>query len=85
MSLTAPSTGATYTAPASIAITATAGNLYLGGFDVGAGIAIGLMLVPGAFLGRRVAQALPLPALGRIVGVTLIAAGISFAIKATAA
>ena len=68
-----------------IALTATAANLYLGGFDIGAGVAIGLMLVPGAFLGRRLAQALPLRALGRIVGVTLIAAGISFAIKATAA
>ena len=41
------------------------------------------MLIPGALLGGRVAQALPLVALGRIVGVTLIAAGISFAIKAT--
>lgn len=65
-----------------IALTASAGNVYLGNVDIGAGIAIGLMLVPGAFLGRRVAQALPLAALSRIVGVTLMAAGASFALKA---
>lgn len=65
-----------------IALTATAGNLYLGGLDVGAGTAIGLLLLPGAFCGPRVAQALPLVALTRVVAVTLLAAGISFAYKA---
>lgn len=65
-----------------IALTATAGNLYMGNVDVGAGIGIGLMLVPGAFLGRRVAQSLPLVALSRIVAVTLVAAGVSFGLKA---
>ena len=65
-----------------IAAMATAGNLYLGGVDVGAGAAIGLMLVPGAYLGHRLASVLPLAALTRLVGLTLIAAGISFAIKA---
>jgi uncharacterized protein len=65
-----------------IALTATAGNLYLGGVDVAAGAAIGLMLVPGAFLGHRLASLLPLMVLTRLVGITLIAAGISFAAKA---
>jgi uncharacterized membrane protein YfcA len=65
-----------------IALTATAGNLYLGGVDVAAGAAIGLMLVPGAFVGHRLAASLPLGALTRLVGITLIAAGVSFALKA---
>ncbi len=65
-----------------IALTATAGNLYLGGVDVAAGAAIGLMLVPGAFLGHRLAGFLPLVVLTRLVGITLIAAGVSFAVKA---
>jgi uncharacterized membrane protein YfcA len=65
-----------------IAAMATAGNFYLGGVDVAAGAAIGLMLVPGAFLGHRLAGILPLVTLTRLVGVTLIAAGLSFAIKA---
>lgn len=65
-----------------IAALATAGNLYIGGVDVAAGGAIGLMLVPGAFLGHRLAGVLPLSALTRLVGLTLIAAGLSFAIKA---
>jgi uncharacterized membrane protein YfcA len=65
-----------------IAALATAGNLYLGGVDVVAGAAIALMLVPGAFLGHRLAGVLPLGALTRLVGLTLIAAGLSFAIKA---
>jgi len=65
-----------------IAALATAGNLYLGGVDVAAGAAIGLMLVPGAFLGHRLAGVLPLAALTRLVGLTLIAAGLSLAIKA---
>jgi uncharacterized membrane protein YfcA len=65
-----------------IAALASAGNLYLGGLDVAAGAAIGLMLVPGAFLGHRLASVLPLAALTRLVGLTLIAAGISFAVKA---
>jgi uncharacterized membrane protein YfcA len=65
-----------------IAAMATAGNLYLGGVDVGAGAAIGLMLVPGAFLGHRLAGVLPLVMLTRLVGLTLIAAGVSFAVKA---
>ena len=46
--------------------------------------AIGLMLVPGAFLGHRLAKVLPLNALTRLVGITLIAAGVSFAFKAAA-
>jgi uncharacterized protein len=65
-----------------IAAMATVGNFYLGGVDVAAGAAIGLMLVPGAFLGHRLAGILPLVTLTRLVGVTLIAAGLSFAIKA---
>lgn len=64
-----------------IALTATAGNLYHGGLDLRAGAAIGLMLIPGALLGRRVARALPLVALSRIVGVTLIAAGVGFGVR----
>jgi uncharacterized membrane protein YfcA len=65
-----------------IALTASAGNLYLGGVDVAAGAAIGLMLVPGAFVGHRLAGILPLAVLTRLVGITLVAAGISFAVKA---
>lgn len=68
-----------------IGLTATAGNLYFGDVDIGAGITIGLILVPGVFLGVRTARALPLIVLSRVVGVTLIAAGISFAVKAVAA
>jgi uncharacterized membrane protein YfcA len=67
-----------------IAAMATAGNFYLGGVDVVAGAAIGLMLVPGAFLGHRLAGILPLVTLTRLVGVTLIAAGLSFIVKAAA-
>ncbi len=65
-----------------IALTATAGNLYVGSVDSGAGIVIGLMLIPGAFFGRHVARSLPLVVLTRIVGVTLLAAGVGFAVKA---
>ncbi len=65
-----------------IALTATAGNLYLGGVDVVAGAAIGLMLVPGALLGHRLAGFIQVRMLARLVGVTLIGAGVSFAVKA---
>ena len=65
-----------------IALTASAGNLYVGGVDVVAGVAIGLLLIPGALLGHRLATYLPLTVLTRLVGVTLIAAGVSFACKA---
>jgi uncharacterized membrane protein YfcA len=65
-----------------IAVTASLGNLYLGGVDLAAGTTIGLLLVPAAFLGHRLAGFLPLAALVRLVGTLLIAAGISFALKA---
>jgi uncharacterized membrane protein YfcA len=65
-----------------IAITASAGNLLLGEVDVRTASAIGFLLLPGALLGRRVARALPLVALSRVVGVTLVAAAVSFAARA---
>lgn len=65
-----------------IALTASAGNLALGGVDVRAATAIGLLLLPGALCGRRVVRSLPLLALSRVVGVTLIAAAVSFAARA---
>jgi uncharacterized membrane protein YfcA len=65
-----------------IALTASAGNLYLAQVDVRTATTIGLLLLPGALLGRRVARALPLTALSRVVGVTLVAAAASFAARA---
>jgi uncharacterized membrane protein YfcA len=65
-----------------IALTASLGNLYLGGVDLVAGTTIGLLLIPSALLGHRFAAYLPLVALVRLVGTLLIAAGISFAFKA---
>lgn len=65
-----------------IALSASAGNLYLGGVDIIVGTAIGLVLVPGSFLGYYLSSRLPLPALSRLVGLALVAAGISFALKA---
>jgi hypothetical protein len=65
-----------------IAITASAGNLLLGEVDVRIGTTVGLLLLPGALLGRRLALALPLAALSRVVGVTLVAASASFAARA---
>jgi uncharacterized membrane protein YfcA len=65
-----------------IAIMASAGNLLLAEVDVRTAIAIGLLLLPGALFGRRVARALPLAALSRVVGVTLVAAAASFAARA---
>lgn len=65
-----------------IALTASAGNLYVGGVDVAAGAAVGLMLVPGALLGHRLRTVLPLAGLRQLVGLTLMAAGLSFAWKA---
>lgn len=78
--LTAISTGQAVQLP--IALTATAGNLALADVDIGAGVVIGLMLVPGALIGRRLAAALPLVALSKLVGATLVAAGCGFALKA---
>jgi len=65
-----------------IALTASAGNLLLAEVDVRAATAIGLLLLPGALFGRRLAAALPLAALSRVVGVTLVAAAVSFAVRA---
>ena len=65
-----------------IAITASASNLLLGEVDVRTATAIGLLLLPGALFGRRIAVALPLAALSRVVALTLVAAAVSFVARA---
>ncbi|RPH58246.1 MAG: sulfite exporter TauE/SafE family protein, partial [Burkholderiales bacterium] len=65
-----------------IAATATLGHALGGGVDWAAGAALGLMLVPGVFAGRRLAQAMPLAMTTRLVGVVLLAASGGLAFKA---
>lgn len=65
-----------------IAATATLGNALAGGVDAVAASAIGVALVPGVFVGRRVASALPLAWLTRALAVLLIALGAWFALRA---
>jgi uncharacterized membrane protein YfcA len=65
-----------------IAATATIGNVLTGGADLVAGAVLGLMMVPGALTGRRLAEALPQRVLGYIVGVMLLASGLGFVLKA---
>ena len=47
-----------------------------------AGAALGVMLVPGVFAGRRLAEILPLATMTRLVGVVLLAASAGLAFKA---
>ena len=67
-----------------IAATATLGNALAGGVDIVAASAIGVALVPGVFVGRRVASALPLAWLTRALAVLLIVLGAWFALRAAA-
>jgi uncharacterized membrane protein YfcA len=62
-----------------IAATATLGNFMSGGVDFVAAAFIGAMLVPGVIAGNRLAQAVPLGTLTRIVAVLLVAVGVWFA------
>ena len=65
-----------------IAAMATLGNAMSGGVDAVAASAIGVALVPGVFAGRRLASALPLALLSRVLAVLLIALGAWFALGA---
>lgn len=65
-----------------IAATATLGHALGDGVDWVAGAALGLMLLPGVFAGRRLAEALPLAAMTRLLGVVLLAASGGLAFKA---
>lgn len=62
-----------------IAATATLGNFMSGGVDIVAAAFIGAMLVPGVIAGNRLAQAVPLGTLTRVVAVLLVAVGVWFA------
>jgi uncharacterized membrane protein YfcA len=64
-----------------IAATATLGNMGSGGVDLVAAALVGAMLVPGVIAGNRLAPAVPLATLTRVVAVLLIAVGGWFAIE----
>jgi uncharacterized membrane protein YfcA len=64
-----------------IAATATLGNMVSGGVDLVAAALVGAMLVPGVIAGNRLAPAVPLATLTRVVAVLLIAVGGWFAIE----
>jgi uncharacterized protein len=64
-----------------IAITATAGNSMSGGVDLVAAALVGAMLVPGVMLGPRLATAVPIAALTRIVAVLLLCVGGWFVVR----
>jgi len=61
-----------------IAATATLGNFMSGGVDFVAAAFIGAMLVPGVIAGNRLAQAVPLATLTRVVAVLLVGVGVWF-------
>jgi len=65
-----------------IAATATLGHALGGGVDWVAGASLGLLLVPGVFVGRRLAEAMPLAAMTKIVGLVLIASAAGLLAKA---
>jgi len=65
-----------------IAATATLGHAIGEGVDWAAGAALGLMLVPGVFAGRRLARAMPLAAMTRLVAAMLLATSGGLALKA---
>jgi len=68
-----------------IAATATLGHAVGEGVDWFAGAALGLMLVPGVFAGRRLARAMPLAAMTRLLAVLLLATGGGLALEALGA
>jgi uncharacterized protein len=64
-----------------IAATATIGNWIGGGVDLVAAALIGAMLVPGVIFGPRLAAAVPIAALTRIVAVLLLCVGGWFVLR----
>lgn len=64
-----------------IAATATAGNWMSGGVDLAAAALVGAMLVPGVIVGPRIAAAVPMAALTRIVAVLLLCVGGWFVVR----
>src|SRR5690606_27150539 len=65
-----------------IAATATPGHAIGEGVEWAAGAALGLMLVPGVLAGRRLARAMPLAAMTRLVAMMLLATSGGLALKA---
>lgn len=65
-----------------IAATATLGHALGGGVDWVAGASLGLLLVPGVFIGRRLAEAMPQAALTKVVGLVLLASAAGLLAKA---
>jgi uncharacterized membrane protein YfcA len=65
-----------------IATSASAVQLAAGGVPVGAGLAIGALLVPGVLIGRRVGDRLSHALLSRLVGVLLLVAALALIAKA---
>lgn len=65
-----------------IAATATLGHALGHGVDWTAGAAIGAMQVPGVLAGRRLAEALPVATVTRLLGMVLLAAAAALAAKA---
>jgi uncharacterized membrane protein YfcA len=65
-----------------IATSASAVQLAAGGVPVGAGLAIGALLVPGVLIGRRVGGRLSNALLSRLVGVLLLVAALALIAKA---
>jgi uncharacterized membrane protein YfcA len=64
-----------------IAIMATAGNLWTGTIDLPLAASVSLGIVIGAWIGARVAHALPAPILARVVAVALLATGLLVIIR----
>ena len=64
-----------------IAIMATAGNLWTGAVELWLAASISLGIVIGAWIGARIAHALPAPTLTRVVAVALFATGLLVLIR----
>jgi uncharacterized membrane protein YfcA len=67
-----------------IALVATAGNAASGGVNLGYAALIGALLLPGVWVGPRVAHALPRAGFTRAVAVLLLATGAWLAVKVIA-
>jgi len=64
-----------------VAALASVGNFQLGEVDVGASLAIAVLLVLGVMVGARLAHRLPATLLRRIVATVLIAVGIAMSAR----
>lgn len=61
-----------------VALSATAVNFMAGRLDVGLGLAIGVLVLAGWAIGRRLAQRLPVQRLRQAVALALIATGLAY-------